>query len=177
MSQHEERKDRRKSRHGFWSGLIIGGLLGAALAAGIAFSSTNAEAAGGGLGAAVHGHHRFQSLDPEAARERTEFAIDWILGRVDATEQQRDQVKAILSTSWLDIAPLMEEHKGNREAFAAEFAKPTLDRTAIEELRKAEIRLADQASGRLIAALADASEVLTFEQRTELIEMARRFHR
>lgn len=177
MSEHDDRKERRRSRHGFWTGVVIGGLLSGGLAAGMAFTSVKAKAAGIGLGGAAHTHHRFDSVDPEGVRERTEFVVDWILGRIDASEQQRDQIKTILSASLIDLAPIIEEHRGYREALAAEFAKPALDRSALEELRKAEIELADQASSRLITTLADASDILTFEQRTQLIEMAKRFHR
>ena len=48
---------------------------------------------------------------------------------------------------------------------------------AIDAIRQAELELAEEASSRLVAAFADVAEVLTPEQRAELIELAERFHR
>jgi Spy/CpxP family protein refolding chaperone len=50
-----------------------------------------------------------------------------------------------------------------------------VDRAGLEEIRKAEIALADEASKKLVQALADVSEVLTPEQRQALLEHAQRF--
>ena len=174
--KHEEKKARRKSRHGFWAGVVLGGLLGAVVAGGFLLTGAQAVAAGklmGGFG--HHGHHTAPS-SPEVARERAGFAIDWVLSRVDASQDQREQIKAIAGNSIDDLFPFVEQHKINREAFVAEFSKPTMDRETLEQLRQNGLEMADQASTRLVSAIADAAEVLTPEQRNELIELARKFH-
>ena len=47
---------------------------------------------------------------------------------------------------------------------------------AIETLRAESMKMADQASLQLVSALSEAAQVLTVEQRLELIEFADRFH-
>ena len=47
----------------------------------------------------------------------------------------------------------------------------------LEDVRLAELQLMETASSGLVAALADAADVLTLEQHTELIAMASKFHR
>ncbi len=127
--------------------------------------------------AAGHGQHRFGASDPDLARERADFAIEWVLGRVDATDAQIEQVKGVVGSSFDEIWPLAEQHRTNHKALVTELSQTTIDRAAIEEIRKAELELAEQASSRLVDALANVAEVLTPEQRNELIEQAQRFHR
>ncbi len=174
--QHEEKKARRTSRHGFWAGIVLGGLLGAATAGGFILTGSQAVAAGKLMGGMGHFHHHGSPVSPELARERAAFAIDFVLSRVDASEDQREQIKAIVGNSIDDLFPLVDQHKINRESFVAEFSKPTMDRDVLEQLRLNGLEMADQASTRLVAAIADAAEVLTPEQRNELIELAQKFH-
>ena len=47
----------------------------------------------------------------------------------------------------------------------------------LEDLRRAELQLAESASQRIVTALADVADVLTPEQRAELVKMAERFQR
>jgi len=155
-----------------WVGVILAGLVGA-VAIGGAAVSTHAKVTGWSHGG--HGHGQFLQ-DPALAREHAEFATSWVLGRVDASDEQEDQVKAIIGASVDDLALLAQQHQQNRDAWTAELSKPTIDRAALEQLRQNGLALADEATGRLVQALADAAEVLTPDQRAELIEMAERFH-
>jgi len=155
----------------FWVGALLTALVGTILAGG-AIVSTQAA----GWSHEGHGHRGHFGHDPELARERAEFAASWVLGRIDATDEQQEQVKAIIGRSVDDLMALAEQHRQSREAWIAELSKPTIDRAALDQLRQGGIETADAATVRVVEALADAAEVLTPEQRAELIEMAERFH-
>ena len=163
-----ERRTRRRT--------IVYGLLGlTAVAALIAARPIAAAVETGGWhrlhGRWGHGH------SPEAMREHVQVAVKWALRGVDATEDQQQKVSAILAAALEEATRLKERHRENREAFAAGLAGATVDRAALEEARKAELELAEEASQVLVKALADAAEALTPEQRKELLEHAARFRR
>jgi Spy/CpxP family protein refolding chaperone len=166
---------RRKRRHGFWTGVFLGGVLGAVVLGGLAFGGAKAIAASVRPWSGPAGGFARHGLTPELRRERAEFVAEWVLRRVDATEDQQAQVKAIVGEALDGLFPLVERHRENRQALAAELVKPTIDRAALEALRKAELELAEEASSRLVAALAQAAEALTPEQRQQLYELAHRF--
>ena len=173
MSSEKNQEARRKHRsRGFWAFVLIAGLVGTVLVGG-ALVSTQAS---GFFGHSGHGHRGHLGNDPELAREHAEFAASWMLGRIDATDDQEEQVRAIVGSGVEDLIALAQQHGENHDAWRAELGKPNIDRVALEELRVSGIELADTASTRLVQALADAAEVLTPEQRAELMEMADRFH-
>ncbi|HXV60779.1 MAG TPA: periplasmic heavy metal sensor [Vicinamibacteria bacterium] len=168
----EVRKDDGKNgSRKFRVGVLLSVALGA-IVAGTAVISTHA-AGWSHVGRGLRGHF---GHDPELARERAEFAASWVLSRIDASDEQQERVKAIIGRSADDLAALVDQHRQSREAWVNELSKPTIDRAALEQLRRAEIEMAEAASTRLVEALADAAEALTPEQRAQLIEMAERFH-
>jgi periplasmic protein CpxP/Spy len=161
-------------RRRFVTGLVAGGLLGGLMATAVSAWSNNH----GGLGG-WHGGGRWcrTSTSPEAQRERAEFATDWMLNKVNATDAQRTQIKAIVAATLQELAPVRDEHNQHRDAFLAALTQPNIDRAALEDLRRAELQLAQNASERIVTALAEVADVLTLEQRTELVKMVERFRR
>ena len=164
-------------RRRFWlaGGGILTGL--AALAAVAPRASAYRILAGHGFGG--HGRHGFGAQilnDPAAAKQHAGMAVEWALRGVNGTEEQKQQARRITDRLIDELGPSLEKHRGFREAMARELAKPEIDREALERLRQEEIALADTASKRAVAAIADLGEVLTPEQRADLVAFAHRFH-
>jgi Spy/CpxP family protein refolding chaperone len=116
-------------------------------------------------------------MTPEAAKEHAQVAAKWALREIDANDMQRERVNKVLDGTIDELFRLKEQHQANREAFAAQLGGATIDRAALEEIRKSEMALADDASRRLVQAMADVAEVLTPEQRQALLEHVHRHHR
>lgn len=108
-----------------------------------------------------------------------EWKIDDMLDEVDATDDQRTQVRAIATAALADMGEFREFKREGREALVDALTQETVDREALEALRQSKLETADRASQRLLAALADAAEVLTPAQRAELAEelASRDWHR
>jgi Spy/CpxP family protein refolding chaperone len=172
MTEGSEGKSRR-SRHGFGFGLVAGALLGVALTGAVAFGAGALAAGHLGIGHGRRGFFRHE--DPEAAREHMALATDWILSRVDATEDQKEQAKRVVSETFDDLMPLVQEHRSNHETLVEEMTKASLDPEAIERLRQDQVELIDRASRELSGSLTELASILTPEQRVELVSMARKF--
>lgn len=180
-SQNETSKGRPSRRgRGLLYGLLGAGGLVAVLAVFTARPIMAAIQDGGGFhrhwraGGGWGGHH---AMNPEAAKEHLQVASKWALREIDASPAQQEQINKILGGAVDDLFRLREKHQGNREAFAAQLGGATIDRAALEEIRKSEIALADEASQRFVQALADVADVLTPEQRRALIERVHQHHR
>ena len=119
-------------------------------------------------GSRHHGHGRM--TDAAQAIERLQHASAWALGRVDATDEQRERVDAIVASAVQDIFPLRAEHHAHRRDLLAELARPRLDRGALDRIRSAELALAEKATVRLLDATIEIAEVLDTEQRLQLVE-------
>jgi Spy/CpxP family protein refolding chaperone len=137
-----------------------------------------AVAAGVGIGAVVKHNAWAGWHDGSRFEEMIDHKLDHVLDEVDATDEQRAKIRPILLDASEDMRTFYLEMRGSREAFVAALSGTVIDRQSIEALRVERLASMDQASQRMLAALANAVEVLTPEQRTELAErLARHSHR
>ncbi len=163
-------------RRRFWlaGGAILAGLV--VLAAVAPRASAYRAMAGCGFGAGRHGFGAQALKDPQAAKQHVGMAVEWALRGVDATEDQKQKARQITDRLIDQLAPEIEKHREHHQAMVRELAKPEIDRAALERLRQQEIALADNASKQAVAAIADLGEVLTPEQRAELVAFVHRVH-
>jgi Spy/CpxP family protein refolding chaperone len=108
-------------------------------------------------------------MSPEMLSERIERGVKYVLLDTDATAEQRQQVTAILESAAKDVHALVGPHHEVHQQIHDILTAPTIDRVRLETLRAEQLGLADQASKRVVTALADAAEVLTPAQRATLI--------
>jgi Spy/CpxP family protein refolding chaperone len=154
-------------RRRFWQGVLTGGA-GAALASlGFSAFAHGGPRHGGGFAMGGRG-------SPEAMLERAEFASDWMLTKVGASDAQKEQMRAIVRRTLAQLAPLRREHRAHRRAFMETLAAPSVDTARLAELRGAELKLADQASQALLEGATDAANVLSPEQRRQVVAMMQR---
>jgi periplasmic protein CpxP/Spy len=101
--------------------------------------------------------------------------VERMLDSVNATADQRAQVKQITERAAADTKALHESRRAMREQGMKLFAQPTVDANAVEALRQQMLQQHDQASRRMMQTMLDVSRVLTPEQRKVLGErMAQR---
>jgi len=122
-------------------------------------------------------HQGAWSDDPAAAKEHAQETARWLLRSVDATDEQHTRIDDIVGKLVDDVQPLAGRHHANRDALIAALSAESIDREALNRLRQNDLELADQAYTRFTDAFADIAEVLTREQRLELVEAAHRFRR
>ncbi len=166
---------RRGGRRRFFSGLALGGLLGTLAAT--SFNVWSQQSGPDGHGRGCWGHKRMSAMTPEERAARADFGTEWVLGKVDATPEQKTRIKAIVQDAIKDLAQVREQHMKNRQAFLDALTQPTVNRDALKQIRQSEMQLAESASDRFVNAIADAADVLTPEQRGKLVEMANQFRR
>src|SRR5438874_13138065 len=133
----EQQLPRSRARRRFLRGVVTGGFLGSLLAGGIGMYA-HAQQGPGWWFRAGHGpggYFRHAAHDPEMMSARLEFATDWILSRIDASDEQRQQVKAIVKATAQELGQVREQHVQNRQTLLQALAQPTIDRTALGDIR------------------------------------------
>ena len=115
-----------------------------------------------------HGGPFGGGVDPARAEERADRMIRHISVEVDATAEQQEKLRGIVKHAVKDMIPMREKMFAARQQVRDLLFGQSVDRAAIEKLRAEQIGTVDALSKRFTQALADASEVLTPEQRRKL---------
>lgn len=164
-------RDRRRKR-GLIFGFIAAALLGALVLVPAAI------AGGRAMGHFGPGHcwKGDGEISQEVVRDRMGFAADRALSRVDATDEQVAQVDAVLD----GLAPALfeqgQEGRDLHEELAAALTAQEVDEEELERLRLEFLAHLDEGSAIVHSALVDVADILTPEQRVELLEIGRKLH-
>jgi periplasmic protein CpxP/Spy len=98
--------------------------------------------------------------------------LERLLDGVNASAEQRTQIKAIAERAMADMKAQREAGRGTRQQMMVLFAQPTVDANAAEALRAQMLQQHDQSSRRMMQAMLEASRVLTPEQRKQIADRA-----
>lgn len=99
-----------------------------------------------------------------------EHRFERVMDEIGASDEQQDKIWAIVDRTRSDMRPVGRQFRGMREEVTALLSAPTIDKAAVEALRAKRIAEVDAASKTAVAALVEAAEVLTPEQRAKLAE-------
>lgn len=112
-------------------------------------------------------------------KQHAEHFVDRMLRKIDATGEQTAAIQQIIGGTIEELAAAHEQRGNLHDEISALLTAETIDREALEAMRADQLARADQMSRIATESLADAMEVLTVEQRTELekrIAKHRRHH-
>ncbi len=98
--------------------------------------------------------------------------LERMLDGVNASAEQRTQIKAIAERTRADMKAQRESGKGVRQQLMALFTQPVVDANAAEALRAQMLQRHDQSSRSMMQAMLEVSRVLTPEQRKQLADRA-----
>ena len=163
-SNHIETSE-AKAGSGWTKRLVAGGLAVVLLAGAGAYAATAGDF-GSGRGAGMGPGH---SMAMQANwRGGPGFSIHRMLDRIEATDEQKDRLEDIFDTVRDEVRPLMREFRDSRKDLAELLGAENVDAAAIETMRAERVAAVDEASKKMTAALVEAANVLTPEQREKL---------
>lgn len=125
---------------------------------------------------AAHGMGSNRDWSEEQIAEHIQDHVDDVLKGVDATPEQRTQVSDILKAAAHDVFSIREQHMAAHAKLKDILSAQQIDRTQLESLRQQQLQAIDSATQRISAALADAAEVLTPDQRKQLFANIEKRH-
>ena len=153
------------TRSSFNATRLVGGTVLVAVLSSIALSAAADGGSGRHAGPGGHGGHGGQGMGMMEGR-----MPERMLDSVNATAEQRAQIKQITERARGDMKAQHEAGRAMREQGMKLFTQPTVDANAAEALRQQMMQQHDQASRSRMAAMVEVSRVLTPEQRKQLAD-------
>jgi Spy/CpxP family protein refolding chaperone len=144
---------------------IAGIALAAVSVAGLGFYAVAKDGPDGGPMGHMGGHHGFMQ---KAKGDFMEYRMSRMLDAVDATGEQKQKITAIFEKARDSVSDMRGGPGQMRGEMKAILDKPTIDRDAVEAMRKERMQKMDDASKIMTTAMIDAAEVLTPDQRARL---------
>jgi len=144
---------RGRGRQAFWMIVLIGGAVAL-----VSYAS----------GCTGHPRHQrgFVAQDvPQSIHKGTE----WALKNVDATQEQREQIGAILQELDSDVVRWQEERQALKDRFIQVLQGEQVNPEQLAKIKSASVTMADQALSQTVEVVLKVSEVLTPEQRKKLV--------
>lgn len=122
-------------------------------------------------------HHRnpHDNLTEAEVKERAADHVDDAMDWLDGTDAQKQRVTQVVDAAIPDAMAFREEQRALRSEFQKELKAPTVNATALEDLRVRFMKLADAATTRGVRAIVDVANILTPQQRQKLVEKWEKF--
>jgi len=115
-----------------------------------------------------HGHAGLMAMDPAAMDAHIDHMVEQFAA--DASPDQKARVAAIAKAAMAELRPTHDQFRQAHARAHALLTAAVIDRAALEQLRVEQIQRMDLMSRRILAAIEDAADVLTPEQRVKFAE-------
>lgn len=108
--------------------------------------------------------------NPEQMQKMMQSRLEKMLQEINATEAQKSQLKPLAEQAFAEMKIQRKAMGNDHDELRKLFSQNTVDAAQLETLRTAKIKVMDDSSRKLTALVAEASRILTPEQRLKLVE-------
>ena len=118
-----------------------------------------------------HGKPFCHGMNKDAHKAHMEFVVNRMLTKVDATDEQKEEIDGILDGAFEEFEAKRADHEAKHEELREILTAETIDREALEAMRVEAVEHFEEGSLAFTDVIVEVSEVLTAEQREQLAEM------